>query len=222
MNNEEPQPISGVSLEQAAEHELGPYIPVTDGFVLAAVERAVLHEQEDAALTSEVVAHLGFQWGPPTNQFLFPRLEELQHAGLITNTPRRDEPFWSLTSVGQEQLDKERDAGEVGPLPESPQHRTWRRARVGAALRIDQFRGEQTQAIGAAYELTYRYEPSASAEWFLMAERLRWTTWRMASAIHCLYEWPEPDDEFPDVDENPGPSPGRRAISAWDKAPPEN
>lgn len=73
VDDEEPQQISGVSPEQAGEHELGPYVPVTDGFVLAAVERAVLHEQEDAALTSEVVAHLGFQWGPPTNQFLFPR-----------------------------------------------------------------------------------------------------------------------------------------------------
>jgi hypothetical protein len=218
--DDEPQPISGVSPEQAAQHELGPYTPVTDGFALAAVERAVLHEQEDSALTSAVVAHLGFDWGPPTNQFLFPRLEELQHAGLLTNTPRRGgEPFWSLTTVGRERLDHDREAGEVGDLPESPQHRAWRHARVQAAVRIDQFRGEQTQALEAAYELTYRYQPSMSAEWFLVAERLRWTTWRMASAIYCLYEWPEPDDEFPDVDQNPGPRPGRRAISAWGKAP---
>jgi DNA-binding transcriptional ArsR family regulator len=215
-------PISTVSPEQVKAHEPTPYTPVTDGFILAALERTELHEREGEVLTSELTAHLGFEGKPATNRLLFPRLEELRHAGLLTSTERRGEPFWSLTSVGRERLAKEREASEVGELPESPQHRAWRHARVQAAVQIDQFRGEQTQAIGAAYELTYRYEPSASAEWFLMAERLRWTTWRMASAIHCLYEWPEPDDEFPDVDENPGPSPGRRAISAWDKAPPES
>lgn len=65
----------------------------------------------------------------------------------------------------------------------------------------------------AAYDLMYQPQPSTSAEWFEVAERLRWTTWRVASAIHCLSEWMEPDDETPDVDEDPGPSPGRRAIS---------
>jgi hypothetical protein len=35
--------------------------------------------------------------------------------------------------------------------------------------------------------------------------------------MHCLREWEEPDDAFADVDENPGPRPGRRAVSAWDE-----
>jgi hypothetical protein len=60
QDEEDPKPISGVSTEDAARHELGPYIPVTDGLVLAAVERAELHEQEEAVLTSDLMAHLGF------------------------------------------------------------------------------------------------------------------------------------------------------------------
>ena len=83
-----------------------PYIPITDGFVLAAVERAELHEQEAEVLTSVLMAHLGFEWAPPTNRLFFPRLDELRQAGLLTSTERRGEPFWSLTSVGREQLAK--------------------------------------------------------------------------------------------------------------------
>jgi hypothetical protein len=30
-------------------------------------------------------------------------------------------------------------------------------------------------------------------------------------------KWVEPNDALPDVDENPGPSPERRAISGWDQ-----
>ncbi|HMJ74027.1 MAG TPA: hypothetical protein VK471_11775 [Solirubrobacterales bacterium] len=215
-------PISTISPEQVKTHELTPYTPVTDGFILAAVERAELHEQEGEVLTSELTAHLGFEGKPATNRLLFPRLEELRRAGLLTSTERRGEPFWSLTSVGRERLAKEREAGEIGELPESPQHRAWRHARIQAAVRIEQLRGEQTAAVEAAYDLMYQPQPSGSAEWFEVAERLRWTTWRVASAIHCLSEWMEPDDETPDVDEDPGPSPGRRAISAWDKAPLES
>ncbi len=216
-DEEDPEPISGVSAEDAARHELGSYVPVTDGLILAAAERAVLHEQEAEVLTSALMGHLGFKWAPPTNRLFFPRLEELRQAGLLTSIERRGEPYWSLTSVGRERLAKEREAGAVGDLPESPQHRAWRHAREQAAVRADGFRYAQTDAIGDAYQLLYQREPSLSQEWLDLSERLRWSTWRVASAIHCLEEWFEPDDELPDVDENPGPWPGRRSIWAWDR-----
>jgi hypothetical protein len=219
QDEEDQEPISGVSPEDAARHELSPYIPVTDGFVLAALERAELHEQEAEVLTSALMGHLGFKWAPPTNRLFFPRLEELRQAGLLTSIERRGEPYWSLTSVGREQLAREREAGEIGELPESPQHRAWRHAREQAAVRIDGFRHEQTEALGAADELLTRYQPSLSQEWLDLSERLHWSTWHMASAIHCLHEWVEPDDEVPDVDESPGPRPGRRNVGAWDTQP---
>ena len=40
---------------------LGPYAEVADSLIFAAVERAVLHEQEDEVLTSALTAH---RWSP--------------------------------------------------------------------------------------------------------------------------------------------------------------
>jgi hypothetical protein len=218
-NEEDAAPIGTVSPEHAKTHELTPYVPVTDGFVLAAVERAELHEQEGEILTSVLMAHLGFEWAPPTNRLFFPRLDELRQVGLLTSTERRGEPFWSLTSVGREQLAGERETGAVGDLPESPQHRTWRHARVEAALRIEEFKDRVNQLWEETGNLLNRYHPANSAEWFELSERLHHATWRLGSATYCLNEWIEPADERPSVDEAPGPSPGRRAVFAWDQEP---
>jgi hypothetical protein len=222
QDEEDPEPISGVSPQDAARHELAPYAPVTDGFVLAAVERAELHEQEGEVLTSVLMGHTGFEWAPPTNRLFFPRLDELRQAGLLTNTERRGEPFWSLTSVGREQLANEREAGEVGDLPESPQHRAWRHAREQAAVRIEEFKVELIEALEEGDRLINQYRPVMAKEFVALTERLRFASWRVASATYCSTEWPEPDDAFPDPDENPGPSPGRRTIAAWDQSGAEN
>lgn len=218
LGSPDEQQASVASSASAPEHELGSYTLVTDGFVLAAVERAERHEQEEEVLTSELTAHLGFEGGPSTNKHLWPRLEELRRAGLLTTTERRGEPLWSLTSVGRERLDKERDAGEVGDLPESPQHRAWRHAREQAAVRIEGFKAELTEAVEGADDLINQYRPVMAEEWFALHTRLRWASWRFASAAYCLTEWPEPDDQFPDVDENPGPRPGRRSTWAWNRS----
>jgi hypothetical protein len=216
---EDETPLSAASPERVASHELSPYRPVTDGFILAAVERAVRHEQEEEVLTSDLTAHLGFEGKPATNRLLFPRLEEMRQAGLLTSTERRGEPFWSLTSVGRERLDKEREAGETGDLPESPQHRAWRHARVEAALRIEEFKDHVNQLWEETDDLLNRYHPANSAQWFELSERLHHATWRLGSATYCLNEWIEPADERPSVDEAPGPRPGRRAVFAWDQEP---
>ena len=137
-------------------------------------------------------------------------MEELRRAGLLTATERRGEPFWSLTAIGREELASAREEGGVGGLPEAPQHRAWRHARVEAAVRIEGFKEELTHAVEAADALINQYRPAMSAEWFELSERLRFTSWRLASAAYCLTEWPEPDDASQDRDENPGPDPGRR------------
>lgn len=219
QEEEDPEPISGFSPEAVVSHELTSYIPVTDGLVLAAVERAVLHEQEEGILTSVLMAHVGLAWAPPTSQKFFPRLDELRQAGLLTSTERRGEPYWSLTSVGQERLTKEREAGEVGALPESPQHRTWRHARTQAAVRIQRFREDLSDAHEKAGALIDQYRPVISKEWFELSEWLHSASWRLASATYCLTEWLEPEDHRPDVDENPGPRLGRRNVAAWDTQP---
>jgi hypothetical protein len=209
-----------MTASEEAGQELGPYTEIADTLIFAAVERAVLHEQEDGALTSELTEHLGFKPEPSTNHLLWPRLEGLRRAGLLTTTERRGEPFWSLTDVGRERLASAREAGEVGDLPESPQHRAWRQARVKAAVRIEGFGSDLLRAVEKAYSLIYQPQSPMSEEWFELSERLRLACWRVASATYCLTEWVEPDDEFPDVDENPGPRPGRRATWAWDQETP--
>lgn len=206
-----------MTASEEAGQELGPYTEVSDSLILAAVERAVLHEQEDEVLTSELTEHLGFKPEPSTNRLLWPRLEGLRRAGLLTTVERRSEPFWALTDVGRERLAGAREAGEVDDLPESPQHRAWRHARVKAAVRIEGFRSDLLDAVGEAQSFIDKYRPPMSQEWFELSERLRLASWRMASATYCQNEWAEPEDEFPDVDENPGPRPGRRATWAWDR-----
>jgi hypothetical protein len=209
-----------VTAPEEAGQELGPYTEVADSLILAAVERAVLHEQEDEVLTSELTEHLGFKPEPATNRLLWPRLEGLRRAGLLTTVERRSEPFWSLTDVGRERLASAREAGEVDELPESSQHRAWRHARVKAAVRIEGFESDLLHAAEEAYHLIYQPGSPTSEEWFELSERLRLACWRVASATYCLTEWVEPDDEFPDEDENPGPRPGRRAAWAWDQDTP--
>jgi hypothetical protein len=198
--------------------ELGPYTPVEDVLILAAAERAALHEPEEAVFTSVLTNHLGFDAVSETNKRLWPRLEELCRAGLLTTVDHRGEPLWGLTTVGRERLAAEREAGRVGELPEAPQHRAWRHARVEAAVRIEGFREELIDAVQEADRLIDQYRPVMSKEWFALSERLRFTSWCLASATYCLTEWPEPDDATPDRDENPGPHPGRRAISAWNRS----
>jgi hypothetical protein len=202
----------------AAGQELGPYAPVEDVLILAAAERAALHEQEETVLTLVLTNHLGFEAVPETNKRLWPRLEELRRTGLLTVAERRGEPFWGLTTIGRDQLTTEREAGRVGELPEAPQHRAWRHARVEAAVRIEGFKEELILAVEEADRLINQYRPVMSEEWFELSERLRFTSWRLASATYCLTEWAEPFDAMPDPDENPGPDPGRRTTSAWNRS----
>jgi hypothetical protein len=60
-----------VTASEEGGQELGPYTEVADTLIFAAVERAVLHEQEEEVLTSALTAHLGFRWEPDTNRPLW-------------------------------------------------------------------------------------------------------------------------------------------------------
>ncbi len=200
----------------AEDGEPRPCDLVDDGVILAAAERAECHEQAEAVWVDVLTEHLGLEPEPATDASLLPRLESLRRAGLLTSTERRGEPHWGLTDAGREKLADLREAGEVGDLPESPQHRAWRQARVKAALRIDGLREELDQAIEAADRI-HAAASLKARDLFALSERLRWTSWRFASATYCLTEWAEPHDDYPDEDETPGPHPGRRTTSAWDR-----
>lgn len=196
--------------------ELSPVSPPAI-IILAAVERAARHESSDEVATATVIEHLGFEPTRKTNRLLHLRLDGLRDAGSLTRIARDGADTWLLTSEGREELDRRYEAEEVGELPEAPQHRAWREARVEAAVRLEGFKDEMGTMLEEATALLDQPHPPHSSEWIAMSQRLSPATWRVGSATHCLYEWVEPDDDFPDVDEAPGPSPGRRAISAWDQ-----
>jgi hypothetical protein len=205
----EGQPVSVI-------YELSPVSP-PDLVILAAVERAARHERSDEVDTATVVDHLGFQSDRSAIRQLRHRLDNLRDAGYLTRAARVGGESWTLTSEGRKRLDKCYEDGEVGDLPESPQHRAWREARVQAALRIEEFAGEMGDLLEEASDLVEQASRPHSSKWFALSERLSPAAWRLGSATHCFQEWIEPDDDAPDVDERPGPSPGRRAISAWDR-----
>ena len=199
-----------------AAFELSPVSPPAI-IILAAVERAARHERSDEIATATVVEHLGFEPTQKTNRLLHLRLDGLRDAGSLTRVGRNGADTWLLTSEGREELDRRYEAEEVGDLPEAPQHRAWREARVEAAVRLEGFKDEMGTMLEEATALLDQPHPPRSSEWIAMSQRLSPAAWRVGSATHCLYEWVEPDDDHPDVDERPGPSPGRRAISAWDQ-----
>ncbi|MHB8234600.1 MAG: hypothetical protein ACYDHT_08100 [Solirubrobacteraceae bacterium] len=187
---------------QRLDGELGPFEPVPDGLVLAAVERAERHRkrEREGVMLSDIAEHLGFVHGSWTTRRLRPQLYALIAEGSLARSRRHGVVVWALTDDGRRRLDQIRRTGEVGEVPESPQHRAWRHARTAAGERIDGFRAEARAALEEAATLLDA-EDAPSDTWFGVAERLQAACWRVGSATHCLREWRAPDDARPDVDD---------------------
>jgi hypothetical protein len=196
--------------------ELKSYEPVSDGLVLAAVERAECHEGADEIWVFVLAEHLGFEPARHTTRQLRPQLEYLRRAGSLTSAEKLGREYWSLTTAGREELTSSRQAEIVGDLPESPQHREWRHARQKARGRMTEFRELLHDALDDAGEAAASADGAAcSGTWFELGERLRWAYWLLGSAAYCLEEWIEPDDARPDIDQEPSSEPARRTTSAW-------
>ncbi|MET0557607.1 MAG: hypothetical protein ABW065_02895 [Solirubrobacterales bacterium] len=196
------------------DQELGPYEPVPDSLILAAIERAEHHGTADVWIV-EIGHHLGFRHDSRTTHQLRERLERLRGGKVVIETTHNGREHWALTEEGRKQLARSRHAAALMDLPESPQHRRWREARLQAVLRIDGFHAAALEAISTAESRLGWSRLPNSTTLFELSERLQQTLWCLGSATYCLYEWPEPDDAHVDIDPNPGPPPGRRAISAW-------
>lgn len=198
----------------AEDQELRPFEPVPDLLVLAAVERAELHTRKGVR-HQEVAAHLGFLSGSATTRRLRPQLESLREVGSLGKGRRYGQDQWTLTSEGSSRLAAARRDGEVGELPESPQHRLWRRARKVAEERYDDFRTLAFVTLEAAEKAA---EPAAGADsetWFELSIRLGAALWLMGSVTYCLREWPEPEDARADRNDAPSGQLGRRNFVDW-------
>jgi hypothetical protein len=187
---------------EAEPGELRRFEPVSDHQVLAAVERAERHHErmDEGVSRSELAEHLGFVHNGWTTRQLRPQLDALRSAGLLCDLRRNGIDLLGLTSTGRRALAKARRDGEVGELPESPQHRKWRHARTSAAERIGGFRQQVRDALDEAGTLLDTERVSSDA-WFGLAGRLKTECWQLGSATYCLQEWPEPGDARADVDE---------------------
>lgn len=188
---------------------------ITDGLILAALERAEYQTGSSEVWLRVFVEHLGLEPTAPTSRRLRPDLGYLCHAGLLRHGEAKGREHWSLTAEGREELARSRAADVVRDLPESPQHRVWREARIRAQAELPGFRQIVGAALEEARELSAGYGHGSSAECFELAERLRSALWLLGSATHCMAEWQEPKDHIADVDPDPGPAPGRRAASTW-------
>jgi hypothetical protein len=182
--------------------------PPTPELVLAAIERAALHRAKaSAAVPAWAVAeHLAVSqrsaaWRRPRAE-----LEALEAAGSIERTRRHGVQMWALTAAGRLRLRGAREAGNLPPLPESPQHRAWRAAQAAAAQEVGRFAGDLAQALDEAARLLELESPARADEWFALGERLQQAARRLGSASYCLHEWLEPSDDRADIDDHHDPA----------------
>ncbi|MBA3809893.1 MAG: hypothetical protein H0X28_16090 [Solirubrobacterales bacterium] len=192
-----------------------PELPTND-LILTAIERAICHRgrNEPGETLSSIKEHLGLPHNGWTTLQLRPKLAELEAAGLIEQSHNKSRNLWGLTVKGRKRLDAVR--ADI-TLPESPQHRRWSEARTAAAERITGFRSDLRGVLEEAISVLDADHEAGSATWFDLSERLHQSGRLLASAIHCLGEWPEPDDSRPDNDEEaPYGQRARRQIRGWD------
>jgi hypothetical protein len=114
--------------------------PVSDELVLAGIERAERHRhrhrtfERGGVWLADIAAHLGFVDSSWTTRQLRLRLGALASHGLLVATRRKSLDLWALTDTGRARLEAARLAGTVDELPESPQHRAWRRGCVSVVV----------------------------------------------------------------------------------------
>lgn len=166
--------------------------PISDVTVLAAIDRAVRHRVRPVVPIWSIFEHLGI---PRRSRRVRTQIFELVQAGAVERSRVRSIEQFSLTPAGRRRL---RRAGEV-ELPESPQHQEWRNAQALAEQEIERFRDALRELLADARSLLDSGAPSDV--WFELAERLERKTRRLGSATYCLYEWAEPSDKEPDVDD---------------------
>jgi hypothetical protein len=171
--------------------------PPSDALVLAAADRARRHRDgsERGATLAAIADHLGMTWGPHASRRLRPIVDRLaSELGWLQHSRWQSRDYWALTSTGSERLSRAMVEGIAEELPESPQHREWRRLREHAAARIETLRAELGELLAEVNAMIDAEQQPSTAAWLKSAKRLNDTTVAIGVASYCLYEHPEPDD----------------------------
>ncbi len=188
--------------------------PPSNDVILAAIERAICHRGDNEPQTLAMIKeHLGLPHTGWTTIQLRPKLEALEAATLIKQSRRHGQTKWGLTAEGSMRLDAMRSGIT---LPEAPQHQRWREARNAAGERIAGFRGDLRGTLDQAIQLLEADHEADSTTWFDLSDHLHQSGRLYASAIHCLREWPEPNDSQADIDDPPNKQRARRQVHGWD------
>lgn len=88
---------------QRLDGELERFEPVSDGLVLAAVERAEGHREREGegVMMSDIAEHLGFVHGSWTTRRLRPQLDALIAEGSLARSRCHGVVVWALTEAGR-------------------------------------------------------------------------------------------------------------------------
>ncbi len=175
---------------------------VSDGLVLATVARAHLHRSLEGRPVTflEILDDLAIRKRTNASRDVRASLGVLRDAGLLRCSRHHGDVVWSLTSAGERRLDRELRSSDPPSLPESPQHRRWRKAHDLAEQEIEDFLEQLRVTVSDALELLDADPPAPSDVWFMLARDLRCAAWIVGSATYCLYEWREPTDDRADID----------------------
>ncbi len=174
----------------------------SDELLLAALRRALLHDPGDRGAVPlwTVLEHLDVARRSVGARHVRARLRLLLAAGWVTRSRRHGTWTWTLTAAGSRYLERAAAAGRASTLPESPQHRAWRRAHTLARHELARLRCDLSGRVADTAQLLEAHPPPHSDAWFALGEELARACWRVGSASHCAYEWAEPGDDRADVD----------------------
>jgi hypothetical protein len=166
---------------------------LSEAVVCAAVDRACRHDLGDDVIAEYVADELAAD--EPTSgasgDAVRARLVELAERGLVKRVGENCSRLWALTPAGAQLVP---DGAPL--LPESRQHRDWRRARENAATNLEGLRVGLTREL-AQIEAMLTEETLPSPAWMEAARRIRHLTYGMSVAMHVLHERPEPTDDRP-------------------------
>lgn len=173
--------------------ELTIYRPVSENQLLAAIARGELHQHGELVSWPSVVEHFAFKRSGHTTRMLRPQLQALLAANAVEQCKWLGRDHFTLTSAGRGRLTRARRRGEDLSLPESPQHREWRRKHAQAIESVEDERERVREVLAQAVELLGA-ELADSQAWAAMADRLHVSAAELSAAIYCSREWAEPDD----------------------------
>jgi hypothetical protein len=198
----------------------------SDETVLAAVERAVRQRAGGrSAPFWTILEHLAIARRARAARAVHAALARLLARAWIERSVEHGVPVWRPTPAGRRRASQMRVT-----LPESPQHRAWRSARIAAGAEIGHFRQQLAASLARATTMLDAMrlddgEGPSSDEWLLLSQRLAGDCRRLASAWHCLHEWREPSERGPDIDIGelacepgsrlPALRAGRRNVRLW-------